>query len=740
MLLLGQIGLWGGSLSALAAVVLFLMGRSGDRAALSARRGGYYATFLSLLLLTVSVVVIVVGFMTKNFTMAYVAQNHPSGDSSLMWLYNISGLWTGREGSLLLWAWIITLFTGFMALKGAPKNDDLSAMALMVLNLIVVFFGAFMLLARTIDPVTHAVTLYTPFTATPANYLVNGQLVGMASGWGMNPLLQHWAMILHPPTLFIGYAGLSVPLAYALGALIVNDGSDRWVRACDRTTIFAWLFLTIGIGLGAIWAYVVLGWGGFWGWDPVENGSILPWFVGVALIHSFTMYRRKGNFKVWTVILTGVTFVMVIMGTWITRSGLIRSVHQFADSIDKPVTYAYGALMIVALLAVIIGALYRRDSFRNTSDFESLTSKEAGYYFNNLFMLISSVVILGLTTAPALIKTTYSTTTFETAAHYMGIIYIAIMAICPLLKWGKTGGKALWDHIKLPLLVTIVPFGLLMWNWISKLRPVYSYMVAQGNDLSLNFTAYGARWLYDATSVIGFLLASFLIVNTLFVFIDGARARSKATGDGFGKSLGSIITKARTQSGGMIVHIAVAIIVIGLVGAVMYVREVKTTISAKSGTTLEIADYTLTLKSVGQTKASNGDTLDSAVFGLKKGGRDLGEVSPSYTTRATTQQTSPHAVIKSEVLQDLFIALDPHDHTGDTTGQTAAEDTTTLVMDVRVNPLISFIWAGVVLMMVGTVLADWPKKKRVEIAAAPEAASGSGGKSGAKSGAGKSRK
>jgi len=714
MLLLGQIGLWGGVIASFAAVLLFLFGKGEDSLALSARRSGYYATFLSLLLFTVCIVVLLAAFLTKNYTFAYVAQNHPTDTSSLAWLYRVSGLWAGQEGSLLVWAWIITLFTGFMALKGAPKNDNLNGMALMVLNIIVVVFGGFMLLTQG--------GANNPFTATPAAYLVNGQLVGMASGWGMNPLLQHWAMILHPPALFIGYAGLSVPFAYAIAALIVNDDSSRWVHECDRTTIFAWLFLTCGIALGAIWAYVVLGWGGFWGWDPVENASILPWFVGVALIHSFTMYRRKGSFKKWTVMLSAITFFMVILGTWVTRSGLItNSVHTFGSTIDAPVAYTFGALMVVALLVTIIGVVYRKDSFRDTTTIESLTSKEAGYYFNNLFMVLSSIIIALMTTSTWWLKQTYPTTSFETIAHYMGIIYIAVMAICPLLKWTKTGGRALWDHIMLPLLISLVPFALLVWEWYQNLRPAYTFMVSQGGDMASNLTVFGPRWLYDATALVGLFLACFLIVNTAFVIIGGARQRSAGTGSSFGSSLGWVMSKARTQSGGMLVHISIGIIVIGLVGSVMYVREVKQTIPATPGSTFAIADYTFTVKNSTTTTATNGDTTDTVNLDLKKGSTELGTVSPSVVTRAATQQANPHAVVKSDALKDLFIALDSHNH--DSTATSTSGDT--LTMDVRINPLIRFLWIGIGLMMVGITVADWPKKKKpIVAAAAPEPVGG----------------
>ncbi len=240
--------------------------------------------------------------------------------SSLAWLYTLSALWAGREGSFMFWGWLLSLFAAWVAYKRAPFMDALSNMGLMVTNVVLVLFAGGMLFS----------TPNNPFKATDPGLLdAAGNLVGEAASWGMNPLLQHWAMILHPPTLFIGYAGLTIPFAFAVAAIIVNDGSDAWVKIVDRITIFSWLFLGAGIGLGSVWAYVVLGWGGYWGWDPVENASLLPWLTGVGLLHSFTIYRKRGGFKKWAIALASVTFALVILGTFITRSGIVQSVHAF---------------------------------------------------------------------------------------------------------------------------------------------------------------------------------------------------------------------------------------------------------------------------------------------------------------------------------------------------------------------------------------------------------------------------
>ena len=435
---------------------------------------GYLATFAAMGALTVAVLLMVVAFFTPNYTFYYVAQNHSTDVSPLAWLYKLSGLWAGREGSFLFWAWLLSLFASWVAYKRLEFTDALSNMGLMVTNIVLTLFTAGMMFSEPNNP----------FKVTPASLVdpATGKLLGEATAWGMNPLLQHWAMIIHPPTLFIGYAGLTIPFAFAIAALIVNDGSKKWVEIVDRITVFSWLFLGIGIGLGSIWAYVVLGWGGYWAWDPVENASLLPWLTGVGLLHSFTVYRRRDGFKRWAIMLAAFSFALVILGTFITRSGIVQSVHAFeADPVSL---WLFLGMIVGSLAAAGIGLLMRWKTFDGNDEFESLTSKEAAYYFNNVIMLVAGVLVAYLTITSALPAwlpfggKSIPATTFDSVARPVGILYLLILAVCPILSWRGTDGPTFWKRIKWPLVGAAVLFGLLLIDFVSTLRPIYNTMVA----------------------------------------------------------------------------------------------------------------------------------------------------------------------------------------------------------------------------------------------------------------------
>ena len=302
----------------LAGRILKKVGKTG--AAETASWGGCVASILTAVALTVCCGILVFCFMTGDMSIEYVLMEHSDADGALGVLYRFSGLWAGREGSLLFWAWLISVFNVVVAVRAMKNLDDLDCMALFVSNLVLTAFVAVCLFSES----------NMPFIATASPYVdANGNLTAMASSLGMSPLLEHWAQAIHPPTLFVGYAGLTIPFAYAIAALIVNDASAKWVVRSSRYAMFSWLFLGIGIGLGAIWAYVVLGWGGYWAWYPVENASLLSWMVALALVHSFTVYRKRGAFKRWSVMCACLTFAFVVVGTFITRSGVVQSVHAF---------------------------------------------------------------------------------------------------------------------------------------------------------------------------------------------------------------------------------------------------------------------------------------------------------------------------------------------------------------------------------------------------------------------------
>ena len=352
--------------------------------------GGRVAVVVGALGLTFCCAILVWCFFTGDISIEYVVRNRSDAVGEMGWLFHLAGLWAGRQGSLLFWAWLIAAFNLVVVVRTRKDARPLDDVALLVAQLVLAAFVGVLLFSQD----------NMPFTALDPRYVgADGQLTGAAALWGMNSLLEHWAMAIHPPTLFIGYAGLTVPFAYAIAALVVNDDSPRWVVRCTPYAVFSWLLLGVGIGLGAVWAYVVLGWGGYWGWDPVENASLLPWLVGVALIHSFTVYRQRGAFKRWSVMCACVT-----LGTFITRSGLVQSVHAFEG--DPVSLVLFLALIVASLAAGAVGLIARRKSFGAVTaggdDIESMASKEAAYYVNNLIMVVFAVLLAYQTISSAL--------------------------------------------------------------------------------------------------------------------------------------------------------------------------------------------------------------------------------------------------------------------------------------------------------------------------------------------------
>jgi len=609
-------------------------------------------------------------------------------------------VWAGREGSFLLWAWFLSLYASFVAWKRIEITDPLSNIGLLVTNVVLALFAAAMLFSES----------NAPFKATPSAAIdpATHQLIGAAAAWGMNPLLQHWAMILHPPMLFIGYAGMTIPFAFALAALIINDGSRAWVDIVDRITIFGWLFLGAGIGLGAVWAYVVLGWGGYWGWDPVENASLLPWLTCVGLLHSFTVFKRRDGFKRWAVALSGSTFALVILGTFITRSGIVQSVHAFeADPVSQ---YLFLTMIVVAVALPLLLLWWRWKTFAGNDEFESLTSKEAAYYFNNVIMLVAGWLVAYLTISsaipvwfhvgqyvfPPFAHTSVPGTMFDAIARPVGVAYLAILAICPMLSWRSTDWPSLWKRLRWSLAGAAVLFALLLTEWFVTLRPIYDFMVVQTSDPGKKFAGAGPAWWYHGIAILGLLIASILIANTVTLFIEGARKRAEARGENFGVALWSLVTKARSQSGGYIAHIGMGVILIGLIGSAMYVQDQTFMVQDKPGSTFQMADYTFTYQGVTDATLANGNTTSKMALAVSRGGRQLGVINPGMTNFTATQQNRLDAKVYSEALRDIFVVYQ---------GSSGA----TLVVNVKINPLIWFSWAGFILLLLGTALAAWPK-------------------------------
>jgi len=663
---LGNLLLAFASVGALGSIVAIAFGGRSE-AGEPARKLGHVLTFGILAFTTLAITLLAAAFLGENFALEYVAYNHPTLVGAWSWLYKLSGVWAGREGSLLFWEWILSMYAAWIAYRFLKKDDPLASTALGIVNFVQLFF-----LAALFIP------LNNPFKLLPPEYLDpnTGALLIEAA---MNPLLQTWAMIAHPPTLFIGYAGLTVPFAFALAAAFTGDLSKKWVEYSDRITVFSWLLLGIGIGLGAIWAYIELAFGGYWAWDP-------------GLIHSMTVYKKRGGFRPWTMWMAAVTFVLVLLGTFITRSGIVQSVHAFQED---PLSFWLFLTMMVGSLAIMgVAIAMRWNALKGNDSFERILSKEGSYYFNNVIMLIAAVLVAYLTLAQSLPSwlpgggMTFGAATYDSLARPLGIFYVLVMAICPILAWGGGDIKVLWQRAKWPLVGAAVISAGLVAIFFTNLLP--------------NYTQSGSAnpVMHHTVAIIGLITAALAIALPLFLFYDGARKRAAARGEGFGTALANIFLKARVQSGGYLTHLGMGIILIGLIGSTMYVKSFDATMAQTPGTSYDAGAYRFTAKGLQESTEPNGDAVYTFALDVTKNGRSLGEIRPRMVARTGEQsQTTQKVALIQEPLKDVFVSF------------SGVDQASQAVVTIKFFPMQWWVWAGFIVTILGSGLASWPKRE-----------------------------
>lgn len=695
-------------LLALASAVVLLGGVKGRRERLV--NAGYLMVFGTTIALTLCIAIILVCFVTENYSLAYVVSNYPNTDSALKPLYEVSAVWAGRQGSLLLWTWLISVFGSVVAWKRMHATDDLSSSALAVVQVIVALFAATLVFSESNNP----------FMATAAEFLnADGTLAGKIGG--MNPLLMHWAMILHPPATFIGYAGMTIPFAYAMAALITGDLSARWVELTDRYAVFSFIFLTIGMALGAVWAYVVLGWGGFWAWDAVENASLMSWLTGVALIHSFTMYRKHGCFKRWSMFSATITFIFVVLGTFITRSGLVQSVHAFAE--DPVSTYFFLAIMVAAGMAFLIGLLYRHAQIEDDDEIESLVSKNGSYFITNLVMVVAAVLVAYLTISSALPTwmplggSVVAAGAFNAVARPVGTLLCLLMAVCPMLGWRKTDGAAFARTMRVPLIAGAAAFALLMVLFVMKFAPEYDAIMAAGGASAQLLAEQGPKAYYFALTVVAFAAAALLFTSSLYLLSRGVGARMRNRGENAVLATVNLFRRSPAQAGGYLTHLGVAIVLVGLVGSSMYVQEQTLNLENEEGASGRVGAYELTYMGDREYTDSADDLFREVTLKVTDAatGAELGALTPSMEVSATnTGQQTLHAGVITFPIEDLFVAFQGLNADG------------SLSINVKINPLILFNWVGAGVSVLGIVLAFAPRRA-TPLLAADERAAGRAG-------------
>jgi cytochrome c-type biogenesis protein CcmF len=622
---------------------------SPERLADSARRAGI-AGFVAI---TAAAFALVWSVFNNDFSMAYIVQH---SNRALPGAYKFAALWSGQEGSLLLWAWLLGTY-GFVLRLTHKQDVKLYAYAGTILASVQFFF----LLVLTF--------------AAPPFALQTGGIPD--DGNGLNPLLQYPEMVIHPPMLYLGYVGFSVPFAFALGALMMRYPGEKWIKITRVWTMVTWLFLTCGIFLGMHWAYAVLGWGGYWGWDPVENASFMPWLTGTAFLHSVMMQEKKGMMKSWNVWLIFTTFLLTLLGTLLTRAGLVSSVHAFAQS---SIGNWFVTFMVITLAVCIFTYIVQHSHLKSEHSLESLVSRESSFLFNNLVLLTACFVILWGTLFPILSeyvegsKVTVGAPFYNRVAIPIGLFLLFLTGVGPLLPWRATSFRSIKRNFILPVVA--------LWSTVIVclavgVRPWKDGSLDQGNFYAL----------------VAFALCAAVFTAITSEFLRGAAVIAKQTGRNLFAATYLLTRRNTRRYGGYIIHIGVVIIVIGLAGAAFNRSEEK---EMALHDKLAIGPYTL--ECVGATQDSNANyNTEFALLDVWKDGSKQFQMSPEKRVYLSSGQPQTMVAIHSVISWDLYVV---YEGTNPDTGQP--------IIKAFLNPLVSWIWAGLVIIVFGTGIALVP--------------------------------
>jgi cytochrome c-type biogenesis protein CcmF len=599
---------------------------------------GRRALYSATILIAAATGVLVIALFSRDFSLEYVA-GYSSRSTPLP--YTLTSLWAGMEGSLLFWSLLTAVYASTAIAVQHLRRSNLVPIAGATLGVLLLFFTGLMLFA--------------------ANPFRQGETIP-PDGAGLNPLLQSPYMTIHPVLLYLGFTGFSVPFAFALSALVSGRLEPRWFTTTRRWTVLAWSFLSIGIVLGAAWAYNELGWGGYWAWDPVENASLLPWLTGTAFLHSVMIQERRGMLKVWNVALILGTYGLAIFGTFLTRSGLLSSVHTFSES---PV----GKYFLPFLALILIGSFtmlgLRADRLRSDRHLDSVVSRESMFLFNNLFFTAIAFTVLWGTLYPVLTeaitgqKVSVGPPYFNAVVIPLGLALLALAGIGPLVAWRRASGASLKRHFKIPL--------------------------AAGALTVLGLAVAG---VLSAGALLAFGLSAFVVATTVGEFVRGTRAHRRVEGGSRIQALMTLIGRNRRRYGGYIIHLGIVLIVIGIAGGA-FRRNWSGRVEV--GDSFRIGSYTVTYKRP-IVRATEERMIAMAVMEVRQGDRFITTLRPQRNFHFPSQQPQSEIGLRTTAVEDLYIAISQMD------AERAIE------LDAWVNPLVMWIWIGGLVMAAGMVV------------------------------------
>lgn len=611
----------------------------------SAKHGIYVIAALT----TLAVAILEWALITHQFRFEYVA-NHVSSDQPL--LYTISALWGGQEGSLLFWVWLLSLFGAAVLIQHLGQENPLIPWVIAFIAFTDAFFfallifisGPFVLLART--PI---------------------------EGTGLNPLLQDPGMFIHPVTQYLGYVGFTVPFAFALAALVTGDLGYDWIRTTRRWALFAWLFLSLGLLFGMRWAYVELGWGGYWGWDPVENAALIPWLTGTAYLHSVMIQEKRGMLKVWNLVLIMMTFLLAILGTFITRSGVIQSVHAFGVSSMGPLFLAY----IAAVLLVFAYLLYvRLDKLKEENRLDSLWSREATFLLNNLIFVGAAIATLWGTIFPMISEivagkqVTVAAPFFNQVNGPIFFALVLLMGVCTLIGWRRASPEHLVRNFIPPFVVATITAVVL---FVGGMR--------------------------DGYGMIAFAASAFVLTTVLLEFYRGTRARMRMYHENAAVAHVQLVNKNRRRYGGYIVHIGVMLAVIGIVGSSFFQTSVQQNVAP--GDRVTLGQYTIQFEKLTVAQENNARVIGANLF-VSENGKQIDTLRPQKAYYAAADQMTTEVAVRTTLREDLYVILAGWNDDGSAT------------LKVIINPLIVWLWIGFIVFIAGTLITMLPDPREAK--------------------------
>ena len=607
-------------------------------------------------LVTTASALLVYSLIIGDYRLAYVAAH---SNKAMSTIYKFTAWWGGQEGSLLLWAWLLSTYSAIAVYTNRRKFRDMMPLVTAIMMTVLSFF---------IGMIT--------FVASPFRVLMAGRgVIDVGDGNGLSPLLQWWTMAIHPPFLYLGYVGFTVPFAFAMASLISKQPGEGWIHTTRRWAILTWLFQSTGVMLGMGWAYTVLGWGGYWGWDPVENASLMPWITATTFLHSVMMQEKKGMMKVWNMVLVSATFLLSILGTTLTRTGLVSSVHAFAQSPVKPyfTTFLLTAVALTAF-AIIKNLPYLKSEVK----LESVVSRESSFLFNNLILLASCFAVLWGTLFPVLMEALTNEKESIDAPYYnrvnvpIALFLLFLTGVGPLIAWRKSSFNSLKRAFLVPSIVGLALIAALL-----------------------------ASGIHNPAPLLSFGLCAFVATTIIAEFWKGSRAIQLKERLPFPKAVFQLTWRNTRRYGGYLVHMGIVILFIGLTGSAFNKHETR---SLGLNQSLRFGRYDLKLLSVTNDENPNYQ-YSRAVLEVSSDGKVIDQLSPEIRVYKSSQEQSSFVGIRRRLNEDLYITF-----------QGIAPDNTKAIFQLYVFPLVSWMWVSYYVLLAGTIICLIPGKVRLQYA------------------------